>query len=544
VKRTFISAAAILAFAASAHADELTDIQAQAKQIREQNAAMTKRLADLEKRQKALEAKPTINPVDAMAADLPYKAAVKARPPENDDICIKGICVYGNFDMGVAYQNHGAPLNGLTGGPLDYLVSKNSNGSYFGAAANQMSNSFIGLRGKQEIADNLYAVFNLQTLFNVNNGMNANGVGSVSQNNGLTTNLGLQNSFGDSSKAGQMFNNAAYFGISSPTFGTFTMGRQSALTSDLIVNYDSLSGANAFSLITYQGANGGGGDTENRILDNSYEYRVNIGPVRLAGEIQAKNGGNSAPGNAFEGDIGFDYMGFSMDFVGAKITDAVSAAVLTPGQLALSATTVAAGNGIIGATVSDNTVFSVGAKYIIGPWKIFGGYEWVQFANPDNPLQPGAFTTGGFILGNGAGAINNTNFTNDKILQTAWVGAKYSITPAFDIIGAYYHEWQNSFGGAADGNVVSNGVNFGQVAGCTDARSAKCSGTIDAVSLVVDWRFARHMDAYAGVMWTQAQNGLASGFLLANGNNNGTLNPAGGNKASSYDPSVGLRYQF
>ena len=84
MKRTFISAAAILAFAASAHADELTDIQAQAKQLREQNAAMTKRLADIEKRQKALEAQknavPTINPVDAMAADLPYKAAVKARP--------------------------------------------------------------------------------------------------------------------------------------------------------------------------------------------------------------------------------------------------------------------------------------------------------------------------------------------------------------------------------------------------------------------------------------------------------------------------------
>ncbi len=29
-----------------------------------------------------------------------------------------------------------------------------------------MSTSFIGLRGKQEIGDNLYAVFNLQTLFN------------------------------------------------------------------------------------------------------------------------------------------------------------------------------------------------------------------------------------------------------------------------------------------------------------------------------------------------------------------------------------------
>jgi predicted porin len=529
VKRTFISAAAILAFTAAAHADDLSDIQAQTKQL-------TKRLADLEKKQKALESEksavPTISPVDAMAADLPYKAAVKAKPPENDDICIKGICVYGNFDMGVTYQNHGAPLSALAGAPLDYLVSKNSAGSYFGASANNMSNSFIGLRGKQEIADNLYAVFNLQTLFNTENGLNSNGPGSVAQNNGLTGNLFAQNSFGDSSKAGQMFNNAAYFGISSPTYGTFTMGRQSALTSDLIVNYDSLSGANAFSLITFQGANGGGGDTENRILDNSYEYRVSVGPVRLAGEIQARNGGNSAPGNAFEGDIGFDYMGFSMDFVGAKVYDAVSAQVMSPGNLALSAATVSQGLGQIGAVVSDNTVFSVGAKYIIGPWKLFGGYERIDYANPNNPLNPGAFTTGGFILGAGS-AINNANFPNDKILQTAWVGAKYSITPAFDIIGAYYHEWQNSFG-------------TGAVAGCADARSSQCSGSIDAVSLVVDWRFARHMDMYAGVMWSQAQNGLASGFLLANGTAAGTTLPAGqgGNKASSYDPSIGLRYQF
>src|ERR1700722_1237362 len=528
VKRTFISAAAILAFAAAAHADELTDIQAQTKQL-------TKRLADLEKKQKALEEKPavaTINPVDAMAADLPYKAAVKAKPPENDDICIKGICVYGNFDMGVTYMNHTAPLSSLAGAPLDYLVSKNSAGSYFGVGANQMSNSFIGLRGKQEIADNLYAVFNLQALFNVENGTNANGPGSVAQNNGLTGNLLAQNSFGDSSKAGQMFNNAAYFGVSSPTYGTFTMGRQSALTSDLIVNYDALSGSNAFSLITFQGANGGDRDTENRILDNSFEYRVNVGPVRLAGEIQARNGGNSAPGNAFEGDIGVDYMGFSIDFVGGKIYDAVSAAVLSPAQLAASVATVSSGNGIIGATVSDNTVFSVGAKYIIGPWKLFGGYEHIDFSNPNNPLNPGAFTTGGFILG-ACGAINNTNFTTDKILQTAWFGVKYSITPALDITGAYYHEWQNSFGGAADGNVAG----FGAVS---------CSGTIDAVSLVVDWRFARHMDMYAGVMWSQAQNGLASGFLLANGTAAGTTLPAGqgSNKASSYDPGIGLRYQF
>src|SRR6202166_2508617 len=149
VKKTFISAAAILAFAATAHADELSDIQAQAKQLREQ---MTKRISDLEKRQKTLEAQkaavPTISPVDAMAADLPYKAAVKAKPPEDDDICIKGICVYGNFDMGATYIQHSAPFAAVAGGPLDTLVSKNgAAGSYFGVGANQLSTSFIGLRG-------------------------------------------------------------------------------------------------------------------------------------------------------------------------------------------------------------------------------------------------------------------------------------------------------------------------------------------------------------------------------------------------------------
>jgi predicted porin len=539
VKRTFISAAAILAFAATAHADELSDIQAQAKQMREQNAAMAKRLADIEKRQKTLEAQksavPTINPVDAMAADLPYKAAVKAKPPENDDICIKGICVYGDFDMGVAYQNHGAGFAAMAGGPLDYLTSKNSNGAYFGVAANMISTSFIGLRGKQEIADNLYAVFNLQTLFNPASGQNANGPGSVALNGGLANQIQFQNSFGDSSKGGQMFNNAAYFGISSPTYGTFTMGRQSALTSDLIVNYDPLSGSNAWSLITYQGANGGGGNTENRILDNSYEYRVNVGPVRLAGEIQARSGGggSSSTGNAFEGNIGVDYMGFSLDFVGGKIYDSVgigSSALAASIISAANAAGIAPGMGYVPATVSDNTVFSVGARYTLGPWKLFGGYEWIQYANPNNPLNPGAIVQGTYI----APAPNNTNFTTDKVLQTAWIGVRYSITPALDITGAYYHEWQNSF------------VNSSNPTGtCSNASATSCSGSLDAVSLVVDWRFAKHVDVFAGVMWSQLQNGLASGFLLANGQVGTTaLNPNGGNKASSFDPGVGLRYQF
>jgi predicted porin len=546
VKRTFISAAAILAFAATAHADELTDIQAQAKQLREQNAAMTKRLADLEKRQKALETtKPvvTVNPVDAMAADLPYKAAVKAKAPENDDLCWHGVCLYGNFDLGLNYQTHGTSNATSFGGAAEnFIVNKSSNSGYFGAAANQLSTSFIGLRGKQEIADNLYAVFNLQTLFNSQNGGSANGLGSIAQNNGLTGNILAQSAFGDSSKAGVLFNNAAYFGVSSPTYGTFTMGRQSALSSDLIVNYDPLSGSNAWSLITFAGANGGGGATEDRIYDNSFEYRVNVGPVRFAVETQLRTGPDSATGNAFEGNIGFDYMGLSMDFLAGKIFDATTAAPLS--VAAVNAAGFGPGSGFLALTVSDNTVFQVAARYTIGAWKLFGGYEHIDINNPNNPLAIGAEVQGGFV----AGATNNIAFGSTKTLQTAWIGARYAITPTVDITGAYYHEWQNNFINTTGSASLASSSFVNPVAGaCAFAvasQSAGCAGTEDVVSLVVDWRFARHMDMYAGVAYSRVSGGLANGFVQANTTvaNGQQANPS--NSANTFDPGIGLRYQF
>ena len=525
---------AVFAFAAAGHADELSDIQAQSKQLREQNQALAKRLADLEKRQQKIEKQqPAVasgNLAEAMAADLPYKAAVKAPAAVNDDLCWHGVCLYGNIDMGLNYQNHGAPLSPLSVGPLNYLVSKQSLGSYFGVGPNQLSTSFIGLRGKQEIADGLYAVFNLQTQFDPASGQTSNGIGAIQANNGLG--LTQQTGFSDSSKAGQAFNGAAYAGLSSPIYGTLTYGRQNALSSDLVTNYDAISGSNAWSVLTYQGASGGGGDTENRIYDNSFEYRVGVGPVRFAVEAQLRNGGNSGTGNAFEGDVGFDYLGLSMDFVGGKIYDAVAAAPLSAAQvLAVPVTPVPTGLGPVAGTVSDNTVFQIAGKYTIGPVKLFAGYERIDYANPNNPLANGAFIAGGYTLF----GPNNTNFTTDKILQTAWVGARYAATKDLDLTLAYYHENQNSF-------VIGNGSN--PTGTCSSAISGGCSGSLDGVSFVVDWRFARHFDLFAGVMWSQVQNGLANGFLQTNPTGNGVASATTGQKANNIDPGVGLRYQF
>jgi predicted porin len=164
------------------------------------------------------------------------------------------------------------------------------------------------------------------------------------------------------------------------------------------------------------------------------------------------------------------------------------------------------------------------ARYTNGPLKLYGGYEWIQFAPPSNPQT--AFTDiAGDALCLGCAAINNTNISNtafsgpnfrDRVLQIFWTGAKYAVTDSVDVTAAYYHYAQNSF--------VISGAN----AGCSSSVASQCSGTLDAVSFVVDWRFAKKFDAYAGFMFSQVNNGLANGYLNRN----------------TIDPTVGLRFRF
>jgi predicted porin len=92
---------------------------------------------------------------------------------------------------------------------------------------------------------------------------------------------------------------------------------------------------------------------------------------------------------------------------------------------------------------------------------------------------------------------------------------KYAVTDNLDLIGAYYHYDQPAFG--APVNCAANAAAF-----------PNCHGTFDAVSFAVDWQFAKKFDAYAGLMFSQVNGGLANGYL----------------NRSTIDPSVGLRIRF
>jgi predicted porin len=431
-----------------------------------------------------------------------------------------GITVYGTIDAGVTWMSHGAPFNGTSAVGADYLIQKYSNRPQWSLAPNGLTNSNIGIKGKEPLAPGWDFIFDLQAGFDPYSLQFSNGPHSQAQNAGVP--LTSQNSGADSSRAGQFDNSMGYLGVSSP-YGTLTVFRQNSLTLDAVFAYDPLGASYAFSPIGWQGITCGVGDTEDCRFSTSVKSRVDIGQFRVAALWQFGGYGlNNAATGAYQFQIGGDITRLaggtlSLDAIGSYVQNAVS--------MGLAGSTLPAVlPQVLTATLSDDTSVMLVGKYSNGPVKLFAGYEYIQYAPPSNPYAAGSgFSdiSGDFVCA-GCAAINNTNINStaynagDKQFQVFWTGVRYAIIDNLDVIGAYYHYDQPTYG--APTNCAVGGA----------ATPATCHGTFDAVSFVVDWQFAKKFDAYAGIMFSQVNGGLANGYLNRN----------------TIDPTVGLRFRF
>src|ERR1700716_2632970 len=429
-----------------------------------------------------------------------------------------GITVYGTIDGGVTWRSHGAPFNGTSAVGVDYLIQKYSNRPRWDLAPNGLTQSNIGIKGKEPLAPGWNFIFDLQAGFDPYSLHLANGPHSVAQNAGIP--LTSQDSNADSSRAGQFYNSVGYLGVSSP-YGTLTVFRQNSLTLDAFFAYDPMGASYAFSPIGWQGITCGVGNTEDCRFSTSVKYHVDIGQFRVAALRQF--GGyslNNAATGSYQLQVGGDITNLaggtlSLDAIGSYVKNAVA--------LGLAGNTLPAVlPQVLTATLSDNSSAMLVAKYANGPVKLFAGYEFIRFAPPSNPFAPGAGFSdiaGDFICA-GCTGIRNTNINNtafsagDKLFHVFWTGVKYAVTDNLDVTGAYYHYDQPRFGAPV---------------GCANAAAfSNCHGTFDAVSFVADWQFAKKFDAYAGIMFSQVNGGLANGYLSRN----------------TIDPTVGLRFRF
>ena len=397
-----------------------------------------------------------------------------------------GITLYGTLDVGVAYQSHGSPLSQDFYPTLNYLIAPNSNKSITTIASNGLSQSKVGVRGLEPLNDMFSFIFNLEMGFNPTSGKLADAPKSLINNNGVA--LADRKTAGDGSRAGQFFNGAAYAGLSSKDWGTFTIGRQNALFLDNIVKYDPMNAAYAFSIIGYSGVAGGMGATEDARLDDSVKY-VFKHDIFHFGAMYQFGKSDGSPGESWSLDAGIDYAGFSVDAAWGQKKDALAAASLSAAQLALPGIP----HDSLAATVSDNEAWQIAASWTGGPFKASGGYEHIDYSNPSLPVAAGFAGLGGYWIS----IVNNAAFPHDKELQIYWAGLKYNFTKDFDITGAWYGYDQNAYGAVK----------------CSTKAAGNCSGNEDVWSLRLDYRFTKRFDIYAGAAWSKVSDGLSSGFL-------------------------------
>jgi predicted porin len=417
-----------------------------------------------------------------------------------------GITVYGTIDMGGGWESHGAPYNkNIITGVSELVRKQNRPTSMWLATPNGLSQSNIGIKGKEAITSGLDFVFDLNFGFNPYSFTAANGPKSLFDNNGVP--LASQSSNADSSRAGQFYNAVGYAGFSS-SYGTLTFGRQNSLELDGVNAYDPMGGSYAFSVIGWQGTAVGGGDTEDARISTAVKYRVDVGnwfrlgAIYQVGGYENNNGTQGAWGAQIGKDFDFGAYGkLSLDAIYTEDKGAVSAASLSAAQNAIAP-------GSLAATISDNDSVMLLAKYTYQQLRVYGGYEYITFKNPSSPATPG-FTG---IAGIPMVFLTQTAFTTNEHLQISWTGARYAITPTLDAGVAYYHYDQNSFGKAF----------------CANASASTCSGQLNAVSFDIDWQVAKKLDLYAGFMYSTVANGLANGFQVFN----------------NFAPTAGLRFRF
>ncbi len=460
-----------------------------------------------------------------------------------------GITLYGAYDVGVGWVSHGLPENGYNY-EGESLVNRNGYQHRFLVAPNNLSQTGLGIRGKEEFL-RWSVVFNASTGINPQSGLLANASATDIINNGLP-----RSSYSiaiDGARAGQIFNDEYYAGVSSAHFGTLTFGRQRALGTDAMLLYDPVGGGYAFSYIGYNGTMAGGGDTEDTRWDDALKYRLIFGPVHFGAMYKFADGSGgcysasatwtaatctpeSAHNNAYGFDLGAGYGKFSSDVVFQHYNQAISVlnpllGPQSPTQSYQSTTDSINTNPISGGVnlidpnntvygiVTDNDAVMVTAKYATERLKFFAGYEYIWQNNPKDPLGVGASDQGGYNMS----GVEDNNLDSEKLVQIWWTGAKYTYRQKTDITFACYQQRQNDFRVPP---TCSPSAGF----------RSSCAGTLNEGSLYVDHRFTKRFDGFAGIAYSYVRGGLAIAIPHGPG--------VPYNSKNNFAPTVGGRFTF
>ncbi|MDE2258833.1 MAG: porin [Betaproteobacteria bacterium] len=429
------------------------------------------------------------------------------------------VSLYGIIDMGIANLTSGASSNPSmpAGVPTQLYVTNNGGKAVTTIAPNGMSQSVLGFKGSEDVSGDLKVGFILEAGINANSGTITDGISGLTQGN-FKTSTG-----GDSSRAGQLFNQRSLLYVSSKDMGTISFGRQYSTSLDQIVKYDPMGGSYAFSLVGFYGSYGGGGWTEDARLDNSIKYEGKFGAVRVGamyqfGGIAGSNSANSAGQFALGTDVG----NFSTDaFVSFK-----------KDGLGTFPSTTGAPNNMLGV-VSDNKAEGLNAKYKFSRLTLSGGAEHIVYSAPSDPTMAfsGALPIGAYQVGQ-YGAPNTSAYAAvNKTVNLVFFGGKYEVTSNLDLIASAYNARNSNYTGSAGGGCASGGISGASF------NAGRCAGFLQSYGLVLDYHLSKRTDIYAGISDQNSTGGVTTFYNIGA---NATNNAADQNTTTM----VGIRHRF
>jgi GBP family porin len=292
------------------------------------------------------------------------------------------VTLYGLIDAGITYTNnqHGHSNWQMTSGSV--------NGSRF------------GLRGAEDLGGGLKAIFTLENGFGINDG-------TLKQNS-------------------RLFGRQAFVGLSSNDFGSVTLGRQY----DSMVDYV---GPLALTGTQYGGtqfAHPFDNDNLNNSfrVNNSVKYQsVNYGGFKFGALYGFSNqAAGFANNRAYSAGASYNWGGLN-----------VAAAYLQLNSNGANSAAAAFNSG--GAVSGDNTFFAArqqtwgaGANYAFGPATVGLVYSQTNLQGLAGISQGSSGVTGGIAFP-----------TNSAQFQNFEANARYALTPAISIAGAYTYTRAN-----------------------------------------------------------------------------------------------------
>lgn len=324
------------------------------------------------------------------------------------------VTLYGVADAGISFQNH------VSGG-------SSGSGSQVGVTSGGLSSSRWGLRGVEDLGNNLKGIFVLESGFD------------------LAT--------GKSAQSGRLFGRQAYAGLQGD-FGAVTLGRQQNALYDLFAAYDPMALGPVYSLNAVD-------NQFNGRADNAIKYTGKIGGLTATGfysfgrDVTSGLGGevpgHFRVGTNFGGGLAYANGPFS---VGAAYDQYQGSTLATAGLAARRA--------------------AVGASYAIGAAKAFAGYRWMRdevttgTARHDNLYWLGALykLTPAFSL---TGAAYYTDARTDN--KDSWmfvVNADYALsrrTDAYVLLGYVANKGNATFGVTGTANTLPGQNQTGAMVG-------------------------------------------------------------------------------